>query len=616
MRGFLSGLPRKLALFSIALIIALFLTAFVGKQFFPQEKLTAMPGEVAGVLIGKFLPAVVSPITPDNVKAQVTSPYQDIQGEVRVSGNTFLGLGSTSNPLVGIGITNPAVTGLHINNIANANAYLKLTNPTTGITGADGFDLVSGNDSKAYLIQRENADMVIRTNNTDRMTIAAAGNVGIGTAPSSTLTVTGGDNAIRGTYGRMIQSRDEWLRLNDDDQGQDYHTNGVYVDGPGMGMQGGLVVGGSSIPGAGSITATGNITATGYSYANNSMRLGEIWSAGGLYRSGGEMFFGTTGNAGWRFRSDNNERFIIGGSDGNIYMGWLGDWISNRIGQDVRSTASPTFQGLTAMRQMAFEYTNVGAGSYFVFGNGEYTDGWARLTNWGNYANGYHNLAVGAFYAGGAQRFDLAEITPVNPFEKLRIGELVSTDPTVGVRLHRTKQANDSALVGIVSNAVTASMTIGGDTQPQDAAKITNKKPIALAGRVVTIVNLEGGKINTGDTITSSSTPGTGMKQTKAGAYISKTMEPFDGTNINSEGVQQIINHLKNEIGNQTENDKINYQIALSELTSPLPPGTGRIITFVDGGFYDPNMSSLSQKVEEQQKQIDALKAEIEALKK
>jgi hypothetical protein len=31
----------------------------------------------------------------------------------------------------------------------------------------------------------------------------------------------------------------------------------------------------------------------------------------------------------------------------NLYLGYLGDWMSNRLGQDVRSSASPTFSGAT-----------------------------------------------------------------------------------------------------------------------------------------------------------------------------------------------------------------------------------------------------------------------------
>ncbi|MFA6407078.1 MAG: hypothetical protein WCV80_00030 [Candidatus Paceibacterota bacterium] len=91
--------------------------------------------------------------------------------------------------------------------------------------------------------------------------ILNSGNVGIGTAtPGAILHVAGGSIAtptLRGSYGTMLNSRDEWLRINDDDSGTvDYHTNGVYVDGPGMGMQGGLHVGGSTIPAAGTVTAT------------------------------------------------------------------------------------------------------------------------------------------------------------------------------------------------------------------------------------------------------------------------------------------------------------------------------------------------------------------------
>ncbi|MEA2878517.1 MAG: hypothetical protein QOF14_3713 [Hyphomicrobiales bacterium] len=55
------------------------------------------------------------------------------------------------------------------------------------------------------------------------------------------------------------------------------------------------------------------------------------------------------------------------GGDGNIYMPWLGDWISNRIGQDVRWGAWPAFNG----------FTDTTDGSYYVDPSGtSYVNDW------------------------------------------------------------------------------------------------------------------------------------------------------------------------------------------------------------------------------------------------
>ena len=74
-----------------------------------------------------------------------------------------------------------------------------------------------------------------------------------------------------------------------------------------------------------------SLYSSGYVWAENaSVRVGEIWGFGGLYRSSGAMLFGTE-DAGWSFRSSNGEKVYIA-TDGNIWMSWAGDYISNLLG--------------------------------------------------------------------------------------------------------------------------------------------------------------------------------------------------------------------------------------------------------------------------------------------
>mgnify|MGYP003324124002 FL=1 len=68
---------------------------------------------------------------------------------------------------------------------------MKFANSSTGITSGDGFD-IGANGTTAYLLNRENANMIFSTNDTERMRIEAAGDVGIGTTnPTKKLQVAG-----------------------------------------------------------------------------------------------------------------------------------------------------------------------------------------------------------------------------------------------------------------------------------------------------------------------------------------------------------------------------------------------------------------------------------------
>jgi hypothetical protein len=168
----------------------------------------------------------------------------------------------------------------------------------------------------------------------------------------------------------------------------------------------------------------------------------------------------------------------------------------------------------------------------WALGGGGQKDHWLRLTeNPG--AGPYHDLAVNSFYAAGAQRFDLAEVTPVCADDQLEQGDVVVIDREDGTRVRRSMRSYDPAVYGIVSSYQQAAMVIGGFGGPEQMIHARDKLPIALVGRVKLKVCGEAGPIRVGDLLTSSSMPGRAMccadPAGHPGAIVGKALEPFSG---------------------------------------------------------------------------------------
>ena len=96
-----------------------------------------------------------------------------------------------ANNSVGVGTSSPVQT-LHVN-ASSGNATLHLTTATSGATASDGFSFVSeATTNDAYVIQRENANLIFRTNNAERMRIDSAGRVTMPYQPTATVARTYG----------------------------------------------------------------------------------------------------------------------------------------------------------------------------------------------------------------------------------------------------------------------------------------------------------------------------------------------------------------------------------------------------------------------------------------
>jgi len=132
---------------------------------------------------------------------------------------------------------------------------------------------------------------------------------------------------------------------------------------------------------------------------------------------------------------------------------------------------------------------------------------------------------------------DVAELMEVVKRDQLKEAELVSIKEND--KLGKSQTAYDTNLIGVISSQRTAAIYLGntealyGDTE---------KKPVALVGRVFVNVNNENGAIKLGDPITSSSTPGLGMKATKAGKIIGYALQ---SENFRDKSTKEILVFVK-----------------------------------------------------------------------
>ncbi len=126
---------------------------------------------------------------------------------------------------------------------------------------------------------------------------------------------------------------------------------------------------------------------------------------------------------------------------------------------------------------------------------------------------------------GGSDLSEKFEIAPAAGRERVAPGHLVCIDPDQPGRLITSSRAYDRTVAGIVSGAggVQPGMLMG---QPGTLA--TGRQPVALTGRVYAWIDAEYSEVVPGDLLTTSPTPGHGMKATDPGrshgAVIGKAM--------------------------------------------------------------------------------------------
>ncbi len=292
-----------------------------------------------------------------------------------------------------------------------------------------------------------------------------------------------------------------------------------------------------------------------------------------------------------------------------------------------------------------------------------------------------HNAAAVFEHGTTTATVDVAEYYPITDQSRLdqAEGDIVEAQNGLNVSVKRSNQPYTQSLIGIVS---TKPGLILGNEDAKDLGELPdpnnpnatppptknppNAKPVALAGRIPTKVTSLNGNINPGDSITSSTLFGIGMKATKPGAVVAKALESTenwneqncptvpsldsinwptdDGTNPNhpcfrlSDGtyvgkIMALVNvswydpnvNLTSTAGFSLNLDQL-YD-TFGNLVSRVGAFGKLIVGKIEAGIVETQklivngvdilerLNSLSQKVDSQQKEIDSLKNEIQQLK-
>ena len=117
------------------------------------------------------------------------------QGAAGYWEKTSAGINTVTN--VGIGVTMPATdTLLHLHKSDSSQATIRFTNTTTGSGIGDGAVVGVDNSENLKLSHLESKDIILATNNTNRLKVKSDGKIGIGTNfdPTYTLDVQGDIN--------------------------------------------------------------------------------------------------------------------------------------------------------------------------------------------------------------------------------------------------------------------------------------------------------------------------------------------------------------------------------------------------------------------------------------
>lgn len=619
------NLPSKFKRKSIILGLSVFVfLSLIITINYPQLKKT---GEVAGVVftdINKFL-------TVDLVGAATTNPYTNVQGDVAISGKLSQGGGYTylgaynsgpgpSYPRAGndLGISWNFTNGSRDVNFWNTDTLSPLSFIFRQLTGA--------------------------ASRTDLMALTSTAKMGVGTiSPNGKLDLyeTGwnGDGAVFAPDITTDNNFTIQTYIDSNIGGGGWAGRTTYAGGCCNNLALQPNVGTVSIGGTSGNYGTYKLNVFGDSY------LGKINIGNNVWH---------TSNDGYnRFHFTLNGRSYFGSPDGYV-------WRSAADG-DLMTLTNSGYLGVGMVPTVPFEVRGDGTGQYgYAFAVGGHNiafnmsgEGPLRLCHSG--ADGSGSQTVVPIDCSAAGQVDLAEFYDTDG--TLEPGDIVTIDKNnpSSNKVVKSVKANQVLLTGIVSTNPTADGILGFRVTS------TNRQPIALAGRIPVKVSLENGPIKTGDALISSSTPGVAMKAGPEGGHlIGIAMENYDGTVPFTE-LTKVEENDRNTFSHTQDLPNYNSDPA------KWPAGVGKIMVFMNITDYNPDLAStdnlnitdgfkiLNQKTNElinkisafaeiivgkvtagiietkqlivngvdivarldaQQKEIDALKLEIENLKK
>jgi len=193
--------------------------------------------------------------------------------------------------------------------------------------------------------------------------------------------------------------------------------------------------------------SAGSIYSDAYVYTNNSVRIGEIWSQGGIYRSSGIMLFGTE-NEGWRFSQANVQKVYIG-TNGNIWMEWAGDYISNLLAAKQNASTAITTSNIGS-QSVSYATTagNSTTTSQRDFSADISTSGMGRFSGWYN-GNAATGLAAEIGISGG-QAYIIAYNRQAGAYATLNLestnSNLRISNSTVNVTVGALQQGGNQVL--------------------------------------------------------------------------------------------------------------------------------------------------------------------------
>ena len=130
-----------------------------------------------------------------------------------------------------------------------------------------------------------------------------------------------------------------------------------------------------------------------YFYGSGSIRVGDMWGGAGLYRPSGSMVFGIE-DSDWVFSKGAATQAYFAGGDGNLWMRWAGDWLSNLLGAKQNNLGFTPYNATNPAGYITSGDTTTGIFTTFL-GNGtsNISSGYTRVIRNENGLGGNPNYA-------------------------------------------------------------------------------------------------------------------------------------------------------------------------------------------------------------------------------